>query len=158
MGFKKGDGILEVVAGMWQERTHEEIPHIFQWSIDQWIITNKIKKWKGYPHQIHFYGHRNRKRNQDRLDRISGADKFVYGSKYLDAHLLRPGFSKQNWKKLMSLATHLLNVEQMEFVNNYSKNFCSMIQCTNTELSESAYSVSNPRSPLSYTVAVGDVT
>ncbi len=49
MGFKKGDGILEVVAGMRQERTHEEIPQIFQWSIDQWIITNKIKEGLSSP-------------------------------------------------------------------------------------------------------------
>ncbi len=150
MGFKKGDGILEVVAGMRQERTTKEIPMKSQWSTDQLITTNRIKRWKGYPHLIHFYGHRDRKLNQDRLDRTSSADKFVYGSKYLDAHLLRPGFSKLNWKKLMSLSEHLLNAEQMEFVINYAKHFCYMIQCTNTNLSESAYSVSHPQSPLSH--------
>ncbi len=75
--------------------------------------TKRIKKWKGYPHLIHFHGYRDRDLNQDHLDRIFGANKFVYmfQPRYLDVHLLRPGFTEVNWKKLISLAALLLNDE-----------------------------------------------
>ena len=49
MGFKKGDGVLEVVAGMRQERTPREIPMKSQWSTDQLITTNWFRRWKNYP-------------------------------------------------------------------------------------------------------------
>lgn len=109
VGFKKGDNILKVIAGMRKE--HSRAHMSWQWSVDQEIFTKRMKNWHDYPHKVHFYGPRNF--STDRLDRSLGAAKFTYSpGQYLDSHVLRPGFNEHNWGQLRALAAHLLNEKQ----------------------------------------------
>ncbi len=141
MGFKKGDDIMKVVAGM-RDQYPVFMEEARQWGIDQEVVTRRIRKWNDFRTQVHFYGH---DRSKDRLDRRPGPDKFVWRSGLLDSHLLRPGFVKEHWSKLRELATHILNDEQLKWVDDYAELFCSLVFCTNTTITESGTPVYHPK-------------
>ena len=143
MKFKKGDDMLKVIAEMRQEDSTGVMTERRQWSIDQRISTKRIKNWHGFPHQVHFYGHRDY--SSDRLDRVDGASNFIYRQGLLDSHVLRPGFTRSHWPKLRALLTHLLNSKQLKFVDKYAVHFCSMVKCSNITISESMRSSTHPR-------------
>ena len=86
MGFKKGDDIMEVVAGMRDEINPGSMAKGMQWGIDQKVFTRRLRKWDGFPNQVHFYGH---DRFKDRLDQ-NFSKKFLWRPGFLDSHLLRP--------------------------------------------------------------------
>ena len=140
MGFKKGDAIMEVVAGMRDEINPGSMAKGVQWGIDQKVFTRRMRKWDGFPNQVHFYG---RDRSKDRLDR-NFSKKFLWRPGFLDSHLLRPGFAKKHWNELRALASHLLNDEQLQWVDDYAEQFCSLVFCTNTTISKSEVPIYHP--------------
>ncbi|KAJ3132662.1 hypothetical protein HDU90_006714 [Geranomyces variabilis] len=61
----------------------------------------------------------------DRMDRIAWPT-YIFKeslSKYVDAHLLRPGYSDDNWPSLRRLLALLLCAEDMVAVDNYYEDF-----------------------------------
>ena len=140
IGFKKGDSITSVVKGIQKEfsRSLLIMTSPAQWHADQIIVTKRIKKWSGYPKDIHFYTKRFSFSNMtDRLDRAPLPNKDVMPPEYIDSHVLRPGFIKEHWSHLRDIANHLLNDEQMKFIDKYAEDFCYLTYCTKTSVSES---------------------
>ena len=136
IGIKKGDSITSVIKGMREEYSRSLLTNRAQWSIDQKMVTRRIKKWSGYPKDIHFYIKRFNFRNmKDRLDRAPLHNKDVMPPEYIDSHVLRPGFIKKHWSHLRDIANHFLNDEQMKFIDKYAEDFCYLTYCTDTSVS-----------------------
>ena len=145
MGIKKGDNITNVIKEIRDEYSHSLLTSEAQWSVDQKIVTRRIKKWSGYPKDIHFYTKRfNFNNMKDRLDRDHFPNTDFIPPQYIDAHVFRPGFIKKHWRHVRNIANHLLNNEQMRFIDKYAEDFCYLAYCTNTSISESIKPLYHP--------------
>ena len=145
IGIKKGDSITSVIKGIREEYSRSLMTKHKQWSIDQKVVTRRIKKWSGYPKDIHFYTKRfNFKNMTSRLDRAPLPNKDVMPPEYIDSHVLRPGFIKKHWSHLRDIANHLLNDEQMKFIDKYAEDFCYLTYCTKTSVSRSIRPLYHP--------------
>ena len=132
MHIKKGDDMMQTVAGLRNLVSKGSLSKSQQWSIDQYAFTKRLYDWKGFPDKVHFFG---RDRARDRLDR-GGGGTFAWRSGLLDSHVLRPGFIPQNWPRLRQLAAHFLDEEQMKWVDAYTERFCHLLFCTHNEIAK----------------------
>jgi hypothetical protein len=128
LGYKPGDDMIKIVAGLRNYVNKGPMNKHDFWFVDQRSISKKIKAWRGYPKQLHFY--KDRRRSHDRIDRRPMGDKNELPSiKLVDTHCLIPGYIKKNWKHLKQILTHLLTEEQLKFAENYAKRFCQILSC-----------------------------
>jgi hypothetical protein len=96
------------------------------WQIDQDIITERLLK---YPYVRQDRGIApNSGFPAGRIDR--GAwDVTLYQPLRIDAHLLRPGYSKENWPRIMNLIKDCFDIssEDREWMEEYRINFLKLI-------------------------------
>lgn len=94
-----------------------------QWFFDQYLMFERVKKWGGPIHA------ENRFPWKDRVDRIRWP-AFPYSESFInqvksnekvDAHILRPGDTKENWIRLRGLLEILLDPKDMQWVDQYYK-------------------------------------
>ena len=131
MHITKGDDMLHIIAGLRDSVRKGYISNQAQMGVDQRAFTKRLYQWRGFPQKVHFYPHN---RSEDRLDRTIGSKRFIWHPGLLDAHLIRPGFTRQNWLRLRQLAVHFLNEEQMKWVDAYTERFCRLVFCTNNAI------------------------
>lgn len=97
-----------------------------QWGIDQHGFTRRLKHWKGFPNSVHFTS---RDTKVDRIDRSFHKDNYVWTSQKVEAHVLRPPFTAQNWPQLRTVLHHVLDQEEMEWIDQYAGHICNMLYC-----------------------------
>jgi hypothetical protein len=86
------------------------------WNYDETLVTRKIKAWGG------FRGARITKRPGDPpLDRIDRAGWVAHpqAKGHIDAHLLRPGWTEENWPRLRPLLEQCLTGESLAWADAY---------------------------------------
>ena len=105
-----------------------------QWGIDQHGFTRRLKHWKGFPNSVHFTS---RDTAVDRIDRKFHKDNYVWTSQKVEAHVLRPPFTAQNWPQLRAVLHHVLDQEEMEWIDQYAGHICNMLYCVNVSAKDS---------------------
>ncbi len=85
------------------------------WNFDEKIFYDKITRWNGYPNRCNLIP-----KTGNRLDRSSW--NYTSSAKFIDAHLLRPGFWPENWKKLRQVLNDKIK-DQMSIVDEFYKEF-----------------------------------
>ncbi len=99
-----------------------------QWYYDQKLFGRRIAAWPGHPKDCQKINRPpDRQFLADRLDR----GRWKFNSKadlqgMIDAHILRPGFSDENWPRLKVLLEALLTKEQVRWVEMYKQQFVNI--------------------------------
>lgn len=87
------------------------------WNFDEYHVTTMIKAWHGYPGQTKIV-RRSGEPCVDRVDRIAWPANPTRKGK-IDAHLLRPGWTDENWPRLRPLLAECLTPEHLAWVEQY---------------------------------------
>jgi hypothetical protein len=99
------------------------------WNYDELLLGLRIKEWPGYPNLCHMI---DRQPGPDgppagRIDRYKWQfDQFNH--KLIDAHLLRPGYTRENWDHLVKLLKCLLKADDFNKMCNYKEEYLKLIQ------------------------------
>ena len=104
------------------------------WGIDQRGFTKRLKQWNGFPNNVHFTS---RNPRFDRIDRKYHKNNYVWTPQKVEAHVFRPAFTAENWPRIRAILSHVLDQEQMEWVDGYAEHICSLLSCVNASLKDS---------------------
>jgi len=128
MECHKGQDIMTVVTEL------KDFTGGHPWGIDQRGITKRLKHWNGFPNNVHFTI---RNDKVDRIDRSYHKNNYVWTPQKVEAHILRPSFTAENWPRIRAVLSHVLDQEQMEWIDGYAEHICSMLSCTNASVKNS---------------------
>lgn len=96
------------------------------WYFDEKFFAQMLKQWDGYPNKCHMIErHWQNGVLQGRIDR----SKWIFNNKtpfLVDSHVLRPGFSDENWPRLLRILNVFLPREDISFITNYKKAWDSL--------------------------------
>jgi hypothetical protein len=94
---------LQVILDKHLTRQHDSWQ---AWNLDEIYFTSLLKAWSGYPKECHMI-ERGGAPPSDRIDR-SNWPSTVDTSGKTDAHIVRPGYTEENWPRLRPLIAQLL--------------------------------------------------
>lgn len=97
---------------------------LLAWYYDEFCWNAKLKPSRFYPDGCQFIERNVRK---DRIDRSNWPERFDNLAGYVDAHVLRPPFTLENWQRIRPLLTALLSINQIETINAYYDRFMEAI-------------------------------
>lgn len=112
-------GIERYGKDRWQN-SHKQDGDV-QWYFDQFLFGEKIASWPGHPEECQKIA---RYPFKDRLDRskwnFNGNKEEL--DNLIDSHVVRPGFTEQNWIKLKQLLAILLP-HHIQWLQEYKEEF-----------------------------------
>lgn len=76
------------------------------WNFDERLFMSKLSKWSGYKGCCQFIERGVKSKPMARIDRSSWA--WNHATTYIDSHLVRPGWTAENWPKLKPLLEHAM--------------------------------------------------
>lgn len=94
------------------------------WVYDERLFYGKISQWSGYPHNCHMIPRAINGQPVGRIDRSAWHTNYN-PQVHVDAHLIRPGWSPENWPRLQPLLFKLIghNKVYWEALESYRKGF-----------------------------------
>ena len=104
------------------------------WGSDQRAFTMRLKHWSGFPDSVHFTS---RNPRVDRIDRTYHKNNYVWAPHKVEAHVLRPAFTAQNWPRIRTVLSHVLDQDEMEWIDGYAEHICSFLSCSNATVTDS---------------------
>lgn len=88
-------------AGIFHRIRDEDIP-LDVWTFDETYFGECLSAWSGFPANCQMIDRDMRRDGERRLDRAGWVDISALNG-YADAHLLRPGYSAENWSRVRRL-------------------------------------------------------
>jgi len=128
MKCHKGQDIMAVVAELMDFTGGDG------WGVDQRGFRKRLANWSGFPNNVHFT---TRNVHVDRIDRLYHKDNYVWMPHKVEAHVLRPAFTAENWPRIKAMLSHVLDQEQLEWIDGYAEHICSMLSCVNASVKDS---------------------
>lgn len=92
------------------------------WSLDEEMITAKIKAWSGYPNRLELIERPNACEGT-RLSRCCWPAQPIPLDGYIDSHHLRPGWMPETWPRLHWVFQALLPPKDMQWVDDYYRRY-----------------------------------
>lgn len=94
-----------------------------EWFFDEFLWCSRLKMSRFFPNDCDFI---ERNVNVDRLDRGSWPDSIENVDRYIDAHVLRPAHTNENWPRIKALLEKLVP-GRMEDICQYRMRYASAI-------------------------------
>ena len=88
------------------------------WNFDEAYITERIRAWPGFPDRCRQYARVGGDLLNDRIDRIRWPSE-PRPDGMVDAHLLRPGWTDENWPRIRPLLAALLPAADLAWADQY---------------------------------------
>lgn len=95
------------------------------WNFDEIHFGRQIANWPGYPAECELIRRDFAQPGQGRIDRSNWQ---ITGSldDIADAHLLRPGFTDENWPRLRPLLAHMSTGRWLDWADEYRKTYVEL--------------------------------
>lgn len=126
MGIKVGDKINERLQVALDANFTRNCDTWSEWYADETYTSSRLKAWKGYPDKCQMIERRGAP-PEDRIDR-SGWPSQVNLVGKVDAHVLRPGFTGENWPRLSSLLDNLICQEDVRAIKLYRESYVEAVR------------------------------
>jgi len=97
-----------------------------EWCYDEQLLSKNIKAWTGHPDKCNI-NTRDGCPPHDRIDRSNWPTTIEDISKFVDCHSLRPGYTAENWPKILKLLTLKLTPSDLILIKQYQSNFIDQL-------------------------------
>lgn len=92
------------------------------WGHDESLVTRQIKAWPGFPDAVELVDRPNNCAG-NRLDRVGWPAGPIDLAGYIDAHLLRPAWTDDDWPRMRWVLARYLPPERLAWADRYRDEF-----------------------------------